>query len=134
MAMRLACAGAAYRVGCCPRLPSLPAATRWTLLRAQVTNDEDGLRGCWFAGAVAQRAPGAALVAYAELEDDGAPGEPLREWFPLPAGAAGTRGGGARPPDDGRARHRGAGFQLRPQLPAQARRRRDKTLNPTLCP
>jgi len=114
--MRLACAGAAYRVGCCPRLPSLPAATRWTLLRAQVTNDEDGLRGCWFAGAVAQRAPGAALVAYAELEDDGAPG------------------GGARPPDDGRARHRGAGFQLRPQLPAQARRRRDKTLHPTLCP
>jgi hypothetical protein len=95
--------------------------------RAQVTNDEDGLRGCWFAGAVAARAPGAALVAYAELEDDGAPGEPLREWFPLPPGAAGARGGpgGPRLPDDGHARHRGAGFQLRPQPPAQACRRRD---------
>ncbi|KAK9830966.1 hypothetical protein WJX81_003318 [Elliptochloris bilobata] len=83
----------------------------------EVTNDEEGLRGCWFTGTVAARAPGHALVAYAELEDDAAPGEPLREWFPLPRGAPGASEAGG-PPHDGRTRHMRPGFRLRPQPPA----------------
>lgn len=83
-----------------------------------MTNDEEGLRGCWFAGTVDERAPGHALVA--ELEDDEAPGEPLREWFPLPPGVPGAGALGGEP-DDGRPRHVGPGFVLRPQPSATVR-------------
>lgn len=85
-----------------------------------MTNDEEGLRGCWFAGTIDERAPGHALVAYAELEDDEAPGEPLREWFPLPPGVPGAGALGGEP-DDGRPRHVGPGFVLRPQPSATVR-------------
>ena len=85
-----------------------------------MTNDEEGLRGCWFAGTVAARAAGHALISYAELEDDAAPGQPLREWFPLPGAAPGAGAAGGLPAD-GRARHTRPGFRLRPQPPAAVR-------------
>ena len=48
----------------------------------QVMNDEEGLRGCWFAGSIAQLCASHALVSYADLEDE-ANGGPLQEWFLL---------------------------------------------------
>jgi hypothetical protein len=81
----------------------------------QVMNDEEGLRGCWFGGRVAQTCGSHALVAYAELEDEDA-GGPLREWFPLPGAPAGLPGapGGA-----GLRVHTQSGYLLRPAPPPE---------------
>jgi hypothetical protein len=48
----------------------------------QVTNDEAGLRNCWFPGVVQQVTETHALVAYDELDDED--GSQLQEWFQLP--------------------------------------------------
>ncbi len=50
----------------------------------QVTNDEAGLRGCWFPAVVQQTERTHVLVAYDNLDDEGT-GEALQEWFPVPS-------------------------------------------------
>lgn len=53
----------------------------------QVTNDEEGLRGCWFSAVVQQIEPTHVLVAYDDLEDEET-GVVLQEWFSMPGAQA----------------------------------------------
>lgn len=79
----------------------------------QVTNDEAGLRGCWFPAVVQQTERTHVLVAYENLDDEET-GDTLREWFPVP----GVNGG---VPDfaSNFKIHSAPGYMLRPQPPEE---------------
>ena len=79
-------------------------------------NDEEGLRGCWFEGKVAQVSSTHALVAYDELQD-GETGTALQEWFPLPGQAAQPD----LPADSALRVHSSASYLLRPAAPPEVR-------------
>ena len=81
----------------------------------QVMNDEEGLRGCWFAGSIAQLCASHALVSYADLEDE-ANGGPLQEWFLLPGVSTGQLSASAA---GGKRVHVEPGYMLRPTPPAE---------------
>lgn len=81
-----------FRLVCCVRCDSVLRSTDvitdlsgapthgcWV----QVTNDEAGLRGCWFPAVVQQTERGLVLVAYDEVDDEDT-GNALQEWFPAP--------------------------------------------------
>ena len=79
-----------------------------------MTNDEDGLRGCWFEAKIVGRAANYALVAYKELQDEADESMPLKEWFHIP-------GRPSRDSSDvpsGHPCHLEPGFHMRP-LPVQ---------------
>ena len=77
-------------------------------------NDEEGLRGCWFEGRVAQLSGTHALVAYDELQD-GETGEALQEWFPLPGHSAQPD----LPAGSAQRVHPSAAYLLRPSAPPE---------------
>lgn len=77
----------------------------------QVTNDEAGLRGCWFPAAVRQVERGLVLVAYDEVDDEDT-GDALQEWFPAP-GAPGYLPALA----SNFKAHTAPGYLIRPQPP-----------------
>ena len=84
----------------------------------QVMNDEEGLRGCWFAAGVAQLCASHALVSYADLQDEGS-GASLQEWFPLPGMGPGGLSAAAA---GGKRVHAQPGYMLRPAPPAEVPR------------
>ena len=80
----------------------------------QVMNDEQGLQGCWFTGAVRRLHEGYALVQYADLQtpDEGAQ---LQEWFRIPGEVAGSLGAVQAEHEA----HHSLSYKLRPAPPAQ---------------
>ncbi|CAL8467664.1 g7202 [Coccomyxa elongata] len=80
----------------------------------EVTNDEAGLRGCWFPAVVQQTERTHVLVAYENLDDEGT-GDALQEWFPVPSVQGGL-------PDfaSNFKIHSAPGYMLRPQPPEEA--------------
>ena len=80
----------------------------------QVMNNEKGLEGCWFTGAVCLLHEGYALVQYADLQtpDEGAQ---LQEWFRIPGEVPGTLGA----VQAGHDAHHSLSYKLRPAPPAQ---------------
>ena len=81
----------------------------------QVMNDEQGLEGCWFTGAVCRLHEGYALVQYADLQtpDEGAQ---LQEWFRIPGEVVGTLAAAVQAGHDA---HHSLSYKLRPAPPAQ---------------
>ena len=79
-------------------------------------NDEQGLQGCWFTGAVRRLHEGYGLVQYADLQtpDEGAQ---LQEWFRIPGEVPGTLGA----VQAGHEVHHSLSYKLRPAPPAQVR-------------
>ncbi|BDA42682.1 probable protein AGENET DOMAIN (AGD)-CONTAINING P1 at N-terminal half [Coccomyxa sp. Obi] len=77
----------------------------------EVTNDEAGLRGCWFPAVVQQTERTHVLVAYDNLDDEGT-GDALQEWFPVPS----VQGGVPEFTSNFKI-HTAPGYLLRPQPP-----------------
>lgn len=81
----------------------------------QIMADEEGLQGCWFAGAIRQLQHGFALVEYEELMNEDDTSLHLKEWFALPrANAADAEKLGSE-----YTAHTGSEFQIRPPPPTQ---------------
>lgn len=77
--------------------------------------DEEGLQGCWFAGAIAKLQHGFALIQYEELMDEEDTSQHLKEWFALP----GALEAEAAKLGSMHEAHTGPGYQIRPTPPVQ---------------
>eukprot|EP00879_Flechtneria_rotunda_P011095 GHRR01011592.1.p1 GENE.GHRR01011592.1~~GHRR01011592.1.p1 ORF type:complete len:637 (+),score=272.56 GHRR01011592.1:995-2905(+) len=85
----------------------------------EVMNDEDGLRGAWWAGRITAMQHGYALVEYAALFNDEAGTTPLREWFVVPGLGAAADPTAGQAVAQGYVMHLGQNYQMRPKPPQE---------------